>query len=89
MEKKLEHIWRSASMKYPVCILSGVTKADILFEISHGADTFEKLKEKLPLCKNNECASHSPTGIGCEENASALLKIYAPIWQMMKKRHCK
>jgi len=89
MDEKLSRLWRSAAMKYPVCILSGVTKADVLFEISHGADTLEKLQEKLPLCKNNECAAHSPTGRGCKENVEVLLAIYAPVWQMMKEGHCK
>jgi len=85
---KNERLWRLASMDCPVCILNHVTKAQLLFEISHGADTLEKLKEKLPLCPHNECASHSPAGRGCEENAKALLEIYAPVWQMMKECRC-
>lgn len=89
MDEKVLQLWRSAAMKYPVCISSGVTKADVLFQISHGANTLEKLKAKLPICKNNECASHSPTGRGCEENTLALLEIYAPVWQMMQEGHRK
>ena len=83
-----EKLWRDAAMKYPVCILSGVTKSDVIYEISEGADTIEKLREKLPLCKNNECAAHSPAGRGCRENAETLLKIYAPVWKMMNENKC-
>lgn len=89
MDSKLEQLWRSAAMEYPVCILNNVKKADVLFAISHGADTLEKLKEALPLCKDNECAKHSPLNRGCKENARALLEIYAPVWTMMKECSCK
>lgn len=87
-DSRLEELWRGAAMKYPVCILSGVTKSDVIYEISEGADTLEKLKEKLPLCRNNECAAHSPAGCGCKENAEALLEIYAPVWKMMNENKC-
>lgn len=88
MDEKLEQLWRDAVMKYPVCILNGVTKSDVIFEISEGADTLEKLKKRLPLCKNNECAAHSPSNRGCLENAEALLEIYAPVWKMMNENKC-
>ena len=88
MDEKLEKLWRDAAMNAPVCILNNVTKANVIFQISEGADSLEKLKEKLPLCKNNECKAHSPTERGCEENTLALLKIYLPVWKMMNENKC-
>ena len=88
MEERLEQLWRNAAMKAPVCILNGITKNDVLFQISEGATSLDELKCRLPLCKNNECKAHAATARGCSENAQALLEIYAPIWKMMSENRC-
>lgn len=80
----LEKLWRDASPKYPVCIKGKVTKNMVLDAITDGAYDLEALKKVLPLCPDNECAKISATGRGCKENAEMLLKIYVPIYKMMR-----
>lgn len=78
----LEALWRDAKADTPVCSATGTTKNMILRAITQGARSCDAIEKTVPLC-GGECALRNVSARGCRENAEAILKIYAPIYDMM------
>ena len=78
----LEMLWRDAKAETPVCAATGATKNMILRAITQGARSYEEIEKSVPLC-GGECAMRNVSARGCRENAEAILKVYAPIYDMM------
>ena len=78
----LEMLWRDAKADTPVCAATGATKNMVLRAITQGARSYEEIKQHVPLC-GGECALRNVSARACRENTEAILKIYAPIYDMM------
>ncbi len=79
----LEGLWRQAGADMKVCTTTGSTKNMVLAAITNGARDYQAVAAAVPLCGDNGCSSHNPSGRGCHENVAALLAVYVPIYEMM------
>lgn len=85
----LVSLWQDAKENDLVCSKNNVTKRNVLTSITNGADTVESVKKNINFSCNGSCAAKNPSGKPCDENIEALLKIYAPLFKLMKHTHDK